>query len=73
MLAGMARKSRAQVNITGADYELWRELRIEALRRDVSPAELWNTIVREWLAANVTAAASRAPPPKHSAEVNPNV
>jgi hypothetical protein len=35
--------------LRGADPKLWRELRLEAIRRDVAMGVLFNEILREWL------------------------
>lgn len=40
--------------IWDADPHLWRELKIEAIRRDVTVGALWNEIMRDWLERRAT-------------------
>jgi hypothetical protein len=46
--------------LRGADPRLWRELRLEAVRRDVAMGVLFNEILREWLERRGV----KMPPPK---------
>jgi hypothetical protein len=40
---------RIAINIRGVDSRLWREVRLEATRRIVPTAQVFDEIVREWL------------------------
>lgn len=49
-LGQLSRRSVMDVHVRGIDPEVWRELRIEALRQGISVAHLIEQVWREWCA-----------------------
>lgn len=47
----MEEAKSSKVTIRGFDPALWKEIRVEAIRRGVSGGELLNEIVSGWLKA----------------------
>ena len=45
----MTEHSLAQITVRNLDPALWRELRLEAIRRDTAVGALLNEIIAQWL------------------------
>lgn len=59
-----AKERTVRMTVRGVDTELWKQIRIEAVRRDETVGDLVNQIFRQWLSQpRVPHTAGSAPRP----------